>query len=152
MNKKSSTASKIKFKAFQTLNLQQNLLNVTMWSFICRLEIQTKISTLGTGVLMPHWEREVSGYYVRLIFFPFQTRPLFKFLLNTDCLLYLPYRLCSRSKGWLTLLLSGMVRSHLWTWAGCSNTREHRPRSNSVPLGSGALLKHQQPPNIKHHE
>ncbi len=133
-------------------HLQEHLLNITMWSFICRLEIQTKISTLGISVLMRHWEGEVSGYYAVLIFFPFHTRLLLEFLLNTDCLPYLPYFLYSRSKAWLTLLLSDTVRSHLWTWAGCSNTREHRPRSNTVPLGSGALLKHQQPPNIKRHE
>lgn len=69
--------------------------------------------------------------------------------LTADCLPYLAYFLHSRSKGWLTLLLSATIHSHLWTWAGCSNTGEHRPRSNTVPLGSGASLKHQQPPNIK---
>lgn len=35
-----------------------------------------------------------------------------------------PYFFHSRSKGWLTLLLCDMGHSHLWTWAGCSCTRE----------------------------
>lgn len=88
---------------------------------------------------------EKDSVQMQQIFFP----PfifLLKFLLKTDSFPYLPYFLYSRSKGWLTLLLCAAEHSHLWIWAGCSNTGEHRPRSNSAPLGSGALLKHQQPP------
>lgn len=98
------------------------------------------------SVLMQHWggkSQDVTPYWFNF----FHTRLLLEFLLNADCLPYLPYFLYGRSKGWLTLLLSDTVHSHLWTWAGCSNTGEHGPRSNAVPLGSfsEAATRHQTP-------
>lgn len=125
-------------------HLQEHLLNITMRFFHLQTWNTNKnINTqhqCANAALRRGNSQDSTPYW--FFFFSFHTRLLLEILLNTDCLPYLPYILYSRSKGWLTLLLSDTIGSHLWTWAGCSNTREHRPRSNTVPLGSGALLKH----------
>ena len=87
--------------------------------------------------------KETSGYNAVLICFSLRTRLLCKFLPNTGCLPYLPYFLYCRSKGWLTLLLSGTVRAHLWT---LSKLFQHRRAQAQIKHCSAGIRSFSEAP------